>query len=110
MKYSLTFFLVLYGAIAFGQCNPTITPQTIFYPNTTSTHTSQPSPHYLCGPNTVLWDTINAQLKVYCNASTTLNIKSALAIVNMVWLKSGAVINVLQTPIDVLLNYKLEIY
>jgi len=105
MKYSLTLFLVLFGLFVFGQCSPTVAPQTIFYPNTTSTFSSQPSPFLLCGPNTVFWDT-TACFGVYCNASTTLNAKASCLAYAKVWLKSGATINVLQNSAYIIIYYE----
>jgi len=105
MKYSLTLFLALFGLSVFGQCSPTVAPQTIFYPNTTSTYSSQTIPYYLCGPNTVLWDTTSCY-SIYCNASTTLNAKALCLTWAIVLLKSGAVINVLQNSATIKVYYE----
>jgi len=95
MKHSLTLFFFFLGVLVFGQCSPTVVAQTVFYPNTTSTHSSQPGPHFLCGPNTVLWDTVSC-VSVMCNPSTTLHLKQVcLALGGNIYLKSGAVLNLL---------------
>lgn len=107
MKYILTLFFALFGVSSFGQCSPSQTPQTVFAANSTYTYVNQQGPLYLCGPNTILWDTIGCYWNVYCNPSTTLNLRgSNCATLISVSMKNGSVLNVLQGSSPVMIYYE----
>ena len=89
----------------FGQCTQTLAPQTFFFPNTTTTYSNQSFPHYLCGPNTVFWDTIGC-FSAYCSASTTLNVRASCLLNAKAFLKSGAVLNVFQNSSGIMVSYE----
>jgi len=100
-KISLLIFVLL-NSIILGQsnCNFTYTPTEIFYPNSSYTPTTSSTAsdiQYLCGPNTVVYDTIVHSCYIYVNANCTLTIKPNCgycpATIN-VWLKNNSVLNI----------------
>ena len=99
-----TLLLILFFLGAFlvnGQpsCSTTGLGGDIFYPNTVSTPTSASNGNqYLCGPNTVVYDTIPIGcLFVHVNTGSTLfyNKGCPQLNVNCVWLKDNSTLNVL---------------
>ncbi len=81
-------------------CSPTLQPTEIFYPNTTSQPTNSPfSIQYLCGPNTIVYDSIPASLScytAYVNALCTLNVVSfGCSQHQEYYLKNGARLNLI---------------
>ncbi len=54
-------------------CAPTYTSGEIFYPNTTNTPTNYIFARYLCGPNTIVYDTVAfGYISFYVNPGATL--------------------------------------
>lgn len=96
--------LILLNSIFFfveGQtyCNPTTFPSDIYYPNSTSTPTSGTGTEYLCGPNTVVYDTIEIGCRfVYINSFCTLYFKPtySCAAASYLWLKNNSILNLVQ--------------
>lgn len=79
-------------------CSPTIQPSDIFYPNTNSQPTSNTiSIQYLCGPNTIVYDSIPASMScytAYVNGSCTLSVISFGCMqYQQYYLKTGARLN-----------------
>ncbi len=75
------------------------TPNVIYYPNTISTPTALSLGYmeYLCGPNTVVYDTIGHACKIYVSNNCTLTLKttcSACAGVTNVFLQGNSVLNI----------------
>lgn len=93
------FFLVKTQFYAQFLCTLTSTPSTLFYPNTTTvpTPTSVVGNFYLCGPNTIVYDTMgyfDCQY-AYLNPGSHLIIKTPCMAVQQVWLKNTATLTVL---------------
>jgi len=101
MKTALLFshLFIFIQTIGYGQlCNPTYTATEIFYPNTTSTATNSGF-KYLCGPNTVVYDTLNTGCKYhYVNAGSTLIFKvdPSCMLTSRIWLKNNSTLNIQQ--------------
>lgn len=81
-------------------CSTTGTVGDIFYPNTVSTPTTPPTnaTQFLCGPNTVVYDTVSIGcLFVHVNTGSTLYFNKGCpqTIVGYVWLKNNSTLNVL---------------
>lgn len=88
-------------------CNPTGTPVEIYYPNTTSTPTVNLGIQYLCGPNTIVYDTAigNGCRYAYLNNNTVLWLKTGCQISQQILLKSGATLNIMagtSPPINII--------
>lgn len=82
-----------------GQCNPSIFPTEIYYSNSTVTPTNVSGPEYLCGPNTIVYDTVEIGCRfVYANAFSTLYFKPTIscATASYIWLKSNSILNLVQ--------------
>lgn len=99
MKYFLLIgFLTSTSLIkAQSACSPTYAPTDIFYPNSTSTATTSAITEYLCGPNTVVYDTLGLGTchKAYLNPGTTLIFKETTfqcSSAHQFWLKGNAVL------------------
>lgn len=92
-------FITSYFVKAQPTCTTINTGGDIFYPNTTSTPTfATNGAQYLCGPNTVVYDTVSIGcLFVHVNAGCTLfyNKGCPQMNVNIVWLKNNSTINIL---------------
>lgn len=87
----LTVFCLLFVRTNGQTCTWTLTPQDIFYPNTNSVETSTTSSLiYLCGPNTVVYDTNASCRNAYLNAGCTLYHKSTCLGSTYFYLKNGS--------------------
>ncbi|MEO6303622.1 MAG: T9SS type A sorting domain-containing protein [Bacteroidia bacterium] len=91
-------FVLAFG-IANGQtsCNPTTAPLQVYYPNTVNSPTVNSVNEYLCGPNTIVYDTLEQGCHfVYVNALSTLFLKPTIscAAQSEVWVKSNSTLNV----------------
>jgi len=102
MKRFLLVILFLSVRLVKGQptCSSTSTLGDIFYPNTVSTPTTPPTnfTQFLCGPNTIVYDTLPIGcLFVHVNTGCTLFYSRGCPTlnVNAVWLKNNSTINVL---------------
>ncbi len=101
MRSLLLIILFLATYLVNGQpsCSTTGLGGDIFYPNTISTPTSATNGNqYLCGPNTVVYDTIPIGcLFVHLNTGSTLfyNKGCPQLNVNTVWLKNNSTLNIL---------------
>lgn len=82
---------------ALSQCGPVAIPAHTYSPNSSSTGTPGIGLQYLCGPNTVLYDTTSSSgtFNVYANSGSTLYLKGTNPITHSVWLKSGSTLNIL---------------
>ena len=105
-------FLVQSSNMVKGQpgCTPTTTPGDLFYPNTVSTPTFFTNGvQYLCGPNTIVYDTISNPngLRVYVNTGSTLffNKGYPLGPATNIWLKNSSTLNLVGVN-----GYPLNIY
>ena len=101
MKKFLTVITVIISLFANGQnnCNPTTIPLGIYYPNSTNSPTTNFVIEYLCGPNTIVYDTIEQGCHfVYVNSGCTLFLKKTFSCVaqSEVWLKSNSTLNIVQ--------------
>lgn len=54
----IVFYLIANRVVSQQYCNPTSLPTEIFPPNSTNSSTGYDIVQYLCGPNTILYDTI----------------------------------------------------
>lgn len=102
MNRLLLIILFLSAILVKGQptCSTTSTVGDIFYPNTVSTPTTPPTnfTQFLCGPNTIVYDTLPIGcLYVHVNTGCTLFYSRGCPQlnVNAVWLKNNSTINVL---------------
>lgn len=77
-------------------CNPTDMPVEIFSPNSTATPTANIGLQYLCGPNTIVYDTIGPQYcrEVYINNNSTLYLLSGCPATDFIWVKNGCTLNI----------------
>jgi hypothetical protein len=76
------------------------TPLVIYYPNSINTPTSLPfgCTEYLCGPNTVVNDTLMHGCKIYVSNNCTLTLKTKCSVcpgVTSVYLQGNSVLNIL---------------
>ena len=76
------------------------TPDVIYYPNSINTPTSLPfgCTEYLCGPNTVVNDTLMHGCKIYVSNNCTLTLKTKCSVcpgVTSVYLQGNSVLNIL---------------
>lgn len=97
------------GNLCFSQnCNPTNTPTVIYYPNTTSTPTAVSGYEYLCGPNTVVYDTINSGCHfVYINPGCNLIFKyGECAGPSDIWIKNGGTLTLVSTSVSAVVFYE----
>jgi hypothetical protein len=71
-------------------------PIEIFPPNSVTTSTANIGLQYLCGPNTVLYDTTGPQYcrEVYINNNSTLYLLADCAVTDFIWVKSGCTLNI----------------
>lgn len=101
MRRLLLIIILLSTFLVKGQptCSTTGTLGDIFYPNTVSTPTfASNGNQYLCGPNTVVYDTISIGcLFVHVNTGSTLYFNKGCpqTIVGYVWLKNNSTLNIL---------------
>lgn len=93
----LFFFCLLLSYLTKGQnCSPTLPPSATFYQNSTYNHTANINAMYLCGPNTIVYDTTSSgTCNSYLNSGTALNLKNTCTFANFVYMKSNSVLNVL---------------
>lgn len=95
----LLFFITSCFVKAQTSCSPTLTAGDVFYPNTISTPTTATNGvQLLCGPNTIVYDTISIGcLVVYVNSGCTLfyNKGCPQTIMGFVWLKNNSTLNIL---------------
>jgi hypothetical protein len=95
----LLVFLLCFNGKGQPSCSTTGTLGDIFYPNTVSTPTYATNGNqYLCGPNTVVYDTISIGcLFVHVNTGSTLfyNKGCPQTIGGYVWLKNNSTLNIL---------------
>jgi hypothetical protein len=103
------FILITIAFRVVGQsvCNPTVTPNQIYYPNSTSTPTTG-GWQYLCGPNTIVTDSIpNISCEwIYMNSGSTLTLKQQCISLHLIWIKSGGVLNILPGTAPVQVYYE----
>lgn len=104
MKTYIFFIIFLVSCFIKAQtnCTPSTIPVENFYPNTTNTGTVNVNVsdiQYLCGPNTILYDTIQSTCRqVYVDNFSTLYLKADCQAVQNIWLKSNCVLNILDGP------------
>lgn len=95
----LVFYLLAQNIIGQSGCTPTVYPVEIFPPNTVNTGTPNVNGfniQYLCGPNTILYDTINSMCRqVYINNFSTLFLKADCPATQDIWVKSNCTLNIL---------------
>lgn len=94
----LAFILCCANLYAQTTCNLTISPSDIYYPYTTSTATVNTGVQYLCGPNTIVYDTligIPGCYNAYLENNTALWLKAGCQIPHQFWLKAGATLNIM---------------
>lgn len=100
MNKILLFIFIIITAFVKGQsCNPTTFPTDIYYPNSSTTPTNNFGYEYLCGPNTIVYDTIEYGCHfVYVNSGCTLFFKPTVscAAASYIWLKNNSVLNLVQ--------------
>lgn len=103
MKWNLLLIFYLINFIVKGQssCTPTVIAGEVYYPNTINT--GPPNVNYdiqyLCGPNTVLYDTIQQMCRqVYVDNFSTLFLVADCPAVQQIWLKSNCTLNILNGP------------
>jgi hypothetical protein len=95
MKLLLFLVFIFFRTFCFGQaCTPGSAPTDIFYPNSTSVPSTNNGPRYLCGPNTVVYDTLNLGCRfVYVSAGSTLVLNNSSPIcggTGWIFLKSNS--------------------
>ena len=102
MKSILLFQFWIISFCVAGQCHPSTFATDVYYPNSTHSPTTYTGYEYLCGPNTVVYDTLEQGCHfIYVNALCTLFLKPTIACnaQSEVWLKSNSTLNVVQgTP------------
>lgn len=101
MRKFLTVITVIISLFTNGQnnCNPTTIPTDIYYPNSITTPTNNFGREYLCGPNTLVYDTIEYGCHfVYVNSGCTLFFKPTVscAAASYIWLKNNSILNIVQ--------------
>lgn len=101
MRKILIVMLLISTAFVNGQnnCNPTTIPTDIYYPNSITTPTNNFGREYLCGPNTLVYDTIEYGCHfVYVNSGCTLFFKPTVscAAASYIWLKNNSILNLVQ--------------
>ncbi len=111
MNRLLVALLIVLSVDFFAQCTFTASPNQIYYPNSVNTPTafSFMSADYLCGPNTILNDTIGNGCYTMVNANCTLTIKpncSYCPAYITVWAKNNSVINLLPGNCNLLYIYQ----
>lgn len=91
------FFLICVSTNAQSFCSPTDVPVDIYGANTISTSTTNIGPQYLCGPNTILYDTLGPQdcRKVYVENNSTLFLRANCSITDFIWLRSTSTLNIM---------------
>lgn len=107
----LLLLLIAFSFDFFAQCTFTASPNQIYYPNSVNTPTafSFMSADYLCGPNTILNDTIGNGCYTIVNANCTLTIKpncNYCPAFITVWAKNNSVINLLPGNCNLLYIYQ----
>jgi hypothetical protein len=104
MKYYTFIFYCLFSHFVNGQtsCLPSTIPVEIFYPSTTNTGTVNVDINniqYLCGPNTVLYDTSQSMCRqVYIDNFSTLYLKADCPATQSIWVKSNCILNIIDGP------------
>lgn len=111
MKEFLITMLFVLTSLVKGQpsCSTTGTVGDIFYPNTVSTPTSAITGNqYLCGPNTVVYDTISiGGIFAHLNTGSTLYyLKGDPRRVNYIWLKDNSTLNIMAGCAPVIVYYE----
>lgn len=108
MKQFVLIVVITLSCLVKGQtvCNPTFTPTDIFGASTTSTYATSGGILYLCGPNTVVYDTMaNSSCHwAYLNSGSTLYLKGgSCGSSNKIWLRAGSLLYVLagSSPVSV---------
>ncbi|MBA3682280.1 MAG: T9SS type A sorting domain-containing protein [Bacteroidetes bacterium] len=99
MKTLLALVFFIFTITLKSQCAPSTFPTDIYYPNSSSTPTNVSGPEYLCGPNTIVYDTVEIGCRfVYVNPFCTLYFKPTLscAAASYIWLKSNSTLNLAQ--------------
>lgn len=88
--------LIIFNITLKGQCNPTVIPVEVFAPNSVSTSTSNVGLQYLCGPNTILYDTIPTFCReVYVDNNSTLFLKALCPAEDWIFLKNNCTLNIM---------------
>ena len=88
-------FTVQVSKAQFG-CSPSTLPDEVFIPNSVNTSTNTLFIQYLCGPNTVLYDTtVSFCHRVYVENNCTLIFRPQCSAIDHIWLKSNSVLNIL---------------
>ncbi len=93
----ILFVFIQIGIKAQSVCSVTAAPiGEIFYPYTTSSSTVDVGIQYLCGPNTILYDTMLVSCRdVFVDNNSTLFLKASCPTVDHIYLKSNCTLNVL---------------
>lgn len=95
-KTLLILILITVNITIKGQCSPTVSPVEIFPPNSVSTSTSNIGLQYLCGPNTILYDTIPTFCReVYLDNTSTLFLKALCPAEDWIFLKNNCTLNIM---------------
>lgn len=93
------FYLILSSSRVSSQNNCVVnqTPVDIYYPNSVTANTAVTGAEYLCGPNTLLYDTVVTGCHfVYVNPTSTLVVKYGFCnAASIVWLKNNGTLIVL---------------
>lgn len=101
MRQFLFIVIFVYSSLIKGQptCSTISTGGDTFYPNSITTPTfATTGAQYLCGPNTIVYDTISIGcLAVHVNSGSTLfyNKGCPQMNVNVIWLKNNSTLNIL---------------
>jgi hypothetical protein len=99
MKKHLALFFCIISLSINAQssyCTPTDMPVEVFTPNSTTTPTANIGLQYLCGPNTVVYDTIGPQhcREVYINNNSSLYLLAGCPATDFIWVKNGCTLNI----------------
>lgn len=77
-------------------CSPSTLPDETFMPNSVNTSTNTLLIQYLCGPNTILYDTtVSFCHRVYVENNCTLIFRPKCVANDHIWLKSNSILNIL---------------
>lgn len=88
-------FTIQISKAQFG-CSPLTLPDETFMPNSVNTSTNTLLIQYLCGPNTILYDTtVSFCHRVYVENNCTLIFRPKCVANDHIWLKSNSTLNIL---------------
>lgn len=111
MKTSLVALFIIF-ALQFAKaqfgCSPSTLPDEIFPPNSVTTSTNTLFIQYLCGPNTVLYDTtVSFCHRVYVENNCTLVFRPKCIATDHIWLKSNSTLNIMNYFGDIAIHVEI---